>query len=55
MRKSNMKLNQVSRDETFTMYSFFYKGFEEQHNYFNPRLRNKCEELLNFYLNKKDF
>lgn len=55
MRKGNMKVHQVSRDDTFTMFSFLYKGFEEQHNYFNPRLRNKCEELLDFYLNKKDF
>ncbi|MBN6890052.1 hypothetical protein ACUXCC_005575 [Cytobacillus horneckiae] len=53
MRKGNMKVNQVSRDDTFTMFSFLYKGFEEQHNYFNPRLRNKCEELLDYYLNKK--
>lgn len=53
MRKGNMKVHQVNRDETFTMFSFLYKGFEEQHNYFNPRLRNKCEELLDVYLNKK--
>ncbi|MDQ0269916.1 hypothetical protein J2S17_001788 [Cytobacillus purgationiresistens] len=55
MRKGNMKVHQISHDDTFTMFSFLYKGYEEQHNYFNPRLRNKCEELLDFYLNKKDF
>ncbi|MBN6886259.1 hypothetical protein ACUXCC_000917 [Cytobacillus horneckiae] len=54
MRKGNMKVQQIGHDESFTMYSFLYQGYEEQHNYFNPRLRNKCEELLDFYLNKKD-
>lgn len=48
-----MKVHQISHDETFTLFSFQYKGFEEQHNYFNPRLRNKCEELLTYYLLKK--
>lgn len=53
MRKENMKVQQIGHDETFTMYSFFYKGFEEQHNYFNPRIRNKVHELMEFYLYKR--
>jgi hypothetical protein len=53
MRKGQMKVEQVARDEAFTMFLFIYKGFEEQHNYFNPRIRNKVQELLEFYLFKK--
>lgn len=50
MRKGNMKLQQIGHDDTFTQFMFFYKGYEEQHNYFNPRIRNKVQELLEFYL-----
>lgn len=53
MRKGNMKVLQIGHDEAFTMYSFFYKGFEEQHNYFNPRIRNKVHELMEYYLYKR--
>lgn len=55
MRKGNMRVNQIGHDESFTMYEFHYNGYDEQHNYFNPRIRNKCEKLLNFYFEKKDF
>lgn len=50
MRKGQMKVEQLARDEAFTMFLFIYKGFEEQHNYFNPRIRNKVQELMNHYL-----
>lgn len=50
MKKKQMKIQRVKSDDTFTMYVFFYKGYEEKHNYFNPRLRNRTEELLTFYL-----
>ncbi|MGN1401457.1 MAG: hypothetical protein ACI4XL_08155 [Bacillus sp. (in: firmicutes)] len=50
LRKENIKVNEMKRDEAFTMYIFLYKGYEEYHNYFNPRIRNKVEELLRFYL-----
>ncbi|TCJ04486.1 hypothetical protein [Cytobacillus praedii] len=53
MRKGNMKVQQIGHDEAFTMYSFLYKGFEEQHNYFNPRIRNKVHELMEYYLYKR--
>ncbi|MED1607738.1 hypothetical protein P4U90_20670 [Cytobacillus kochii] len=55
MRNGNMRVNQIGHDESFTMYEFHYKGYDEQHNYFNPRIRNKCEELLSFYLKKKEY
>lgn len=50
LRHKNIKVSEIQRDKTFTMYSFVYKGYEEHHNYFNPRLRNKTEELLMYYL-----
>ncbi|MCM3527832.1 hypothetical protein M4D56_01820 [Cytobacillus oceanisediminis] len=53
MRKGQMKVEQVARDEAFTMFLFIYKGFEEQHNYFNPRIRNKVQELMEYYLFKR--
>ncbi|EFV75062.1 MULTISPECIES: hypothetical protein [Cytobacillus] len=53
MRKGQMRVEQVARDEAFTMFLFIYKGFEEQHNYFNPRIRNKVQELLELYLYKR--
>ena len=55
LRKENISLSKVKSDDSFTMYSFYYKGFEENHNYFNPRLRNRTEELLRYYLNKNPF
>jgi hypothetical protein len=50
MRKVGMKVEQLARDEAFTMFLFVYKGFEEQHNYFNPRIKNKVQGLLEYYL-----
>ncbi|PKR86707.1 hypothetical protein [Heyndrickxia camelliae] len=50
MRKHQIKVERLQSDDTFTMYMFLYKGYEEHHNYFNPRLRNRTEELLRYYL-----
>jgi hypothetical protein len=50
LQKNNIRVNKVKSDDAFTMYMFFYKGYEERHNYFNPRLRNRVEELLLHYL-----
>ncbi len=52
MYKNKLKVQQLNHDEAFTMFLFLYKGYEEQHNYFNPRIRNKVQELLEFYLCK---
>lgn len=52
LRKENIKVEEIKREADFTMYTFIYKGYEEHHNYFNPRLRNKCEELVRIYLRK---
>ncbi|WP_335870091.1 hypothetical protein [Bacillus sp. 2205SS5-2] len=50
MRSKEMKVERMESDEAFTMYLFLYKGFEEHHNYFNPRLRNGVESLMRYYL-----
>src|SRR4051794_11542398 len=53
MRRQKLKVEQVSHDDAFTGFLFLYKGYEEQHNYFNPRIKNKVQELLSFYLYKR--
>ncbi len=50
MKKNGMKVERLQTDDAFTMYMFLYKGYEEHHNYFNPRLRNRVEELLRHFL-----
>ncbi|MEH6944178.1 hypothetical protein [Bacillus sp. JJ722] len=50
LRLENIKVSEMKRDEVFTMFLFLYKGYEEYHNYFNLRIRNKVEELLKYYL-----
>src|SRR5690349_13254421 len=52
MKKNKLQVVETKRDDAFTMYMFIYKGYEENHNYFNPRIRNKVQELLEVYLLK---
>lgn len=49
MRAHQLKVEESKRDESFTLFLFLYKGYEEYHNYFNPRIRNKVQELLEYY------
>ncbi|MBS4212201.1 MULTISPECIES: hypothetical protein [Neobacillus] len=53
MKKNKLQVSETKRDDAFTMYMFIYKGYEEHHNYFNPRIRNKVQELMETYLLKK--
>ncbi|MDZ5470240.1 hypothetical protein SM124_00630 [Bacillus sp. 31A1R] len=53
MKRNNLKVFEAKRDEAFTMFTFLYKGYEEHHNYFNPRLRNRVQELMQYYLYKR--
>lgn len=53
MKRNNLKVFEAKRDEAFTMFTFLYKGYEEHHNYFNPRIRNKVQDLLEYYLYKR--
>lgn len=50
MHKRNMKVFEQKRDEAFTQFLFVSNGYEEIHNYFNPRIRNNVESLLEYYL-----
>jgi hypothetical protein len=50
MKKKKMKAQQVKHDDTFTSFLFVYKGYEEQHNYFNPRIRNYVQSVMEKYL-----
>ncbi|MBT2688965.1 hypothetical protein J7I93_12290 [Bacillus sp. ISL-47] len=53
MNKNQLKVHEIKRDDAFTMFMFLYKGYEERHNYFNPRIRNKVQELMVYYLFKR--
>lgn len=50
MKTNQLKVMETKRDDAFTMFMFLYKGYEEYHNYFNPRIRNKVQELMEYYL-----
>lgn len=54
MKKQQMKLHKLKQDESFTMYAFLFDGYEEHHNYFNPRIRNRVNELLMQYIVKAE-
>ncbi len=54
MKQQQMKLHKLKQDESFTMYAFLFNGYEEHHNYFNPRIRNKVNELLMHYILKME-
>jgi hypothetical protein len=49
MKRNKLQVTEINRDDAFTMYLFIYKGYEENHNYFNPRIRNKVQELMTVY------
>ncbi|MFJ5715009.1 hypothetical protein [Neobacillus sp. NPDC093127] len=53
LKKNKLQVIETKRDDAFTMFLFIYKGYEENHNYFNPRIRNKVQELMEAYLLKK--
>lgn len=53
LKINKLKVTEIKRDDAFTMYQFIYKGYEENHNYFNPRIRNKVQELLECYFLRK--
>ncbi|MBP3038674.1 hypothetical protein J9303_04040 [Bacillaceae bacterium Marseille-Q3522] len=53
LRANNLHVTEATRDDAFTRYLFFYKGYKEEHHYFNPRIRNKVQELMEYYLSKR--
>lgn len=50
MKKKKMKAQEIQRDDTFTSFLFVYKGYEEHHNYFNPRIKHYVQEVMEKYL-----
>lgn len=54
MKKENLRLQKLKQDDSFTLYAFLFDGYEEHHNYFNPRIRNKVNELLTYFFLQKD-
>lgn len=54
LKQKNMKVFEKERDEAFTQYVFMYQGYEEQHNYFNPRIRNEVQRLMETYFIEKN-
>ncbi|MEK4177759.1 hypothetical protein NST97_18015 [Aeribacillus sp. FSL K6-1305] len=54
LRRQKVKVLKAKQDEAFTTYTFYYNGYEEHHSYFNPRIRNKVNELIEHYLFKTE-
>lgn len=54
LRKNRIRIRKVKQEEGFTKYSFLYNGYEEMHNYFNPRIREQVNLLLEHYLFKAE-
>ncbi|QHQ78398.1 carboxylesterase family protein [Bacillus sp. FSL K6-1560] len=50
LRKRKIAIRETERDEAFTFYTFVIDGYEENHRYFNPRIREQVSELLTYYL-----
>ena len=46
LRKRKIAIRETERDEAFTLYTFVIDGYEENHRYFNPRIREQVSELL---------
>ena len=53
MKKDSIKVLKIGQNENFTQYVFYYRGYDEQRDFFKPRLRNRTEELLEYYLYKR--
>ncbi|KXZ18824.1 hypothetical protein AXI59_07080 [Bacillus nakamurai] len=50
LRKRKIKIYEEDRDEAFTLYVCTVNGYEEKHRYFNPRIREQVNTLLEYYL-----
>lgn len=49
MKRHEMKVIKGENIGMFTDYKFIHGGYEEQRRYLNVRLRNRTEELMNYY------
>ncbi|MCT2342651.1 hypothetical protein M4D71_00765 [Niallia taxi] len=50
MRKLKMKVIRGNNDGLFTEYNIYYKGYHEEHRFFNANLKNNTQKLLSIYL-----
>lgn len=53
MRKLKMKVIKGKNDGVFTEYNIYYKGYHEEHRFFNANLKNNTQKLLSYYLLKE--
>ncbi|MGL4818533.1 MAG: hypothetical protein ACRC5C_00950 [Bacilli bacterium] len=52
MRKTNMKAFECERDTFFTAYTMIAGGYEEEHRYYNLRIKQIVEEQMNDLLHR---
>ncbi|RPF52048.1 hypothetical protein [Aquisalibacillus elongatus] len=45
MRKGNIDVVFIQKNDTFSTYLFMARGYEEERRYFNPAVRKKVEQL----------
>jgi len=50
MRKLKIKVIRGNNDGLFTEYNIYYKGYHEEHRFFNANLKNNTEKMLRYYL-----
>lgn len=48
--KNNIKIVRGKSKNNFTDYTVIYKGGKDQRHYFNSKIRNTVEDLLDYYL-----
>ncbi|WP_010650062.1 hypothetical protein [Oceanobacillus massiliensis] len=46
MRKKNMKIVTLNKNDSFSSFLFLCQGREEKRNYFNPAIRNKVAAIV---------
>ncbi|GGM25203.1 hypothetical protein GCM10011351_08670 [Paraliobacillus quinghaiensis] len=46
MRKQNVKVISLEKNDTFSSYLYVCQGREEKRNYFNPTIRKKVEQII---------
>lgn len=50
LHKNNIKIVRGKTKNNFTDYMVIYKGQEDPRHYFNAKIRNTVEDLLDYYL-----
>lgn len=50
LHKNNIKIIRGKTKNNFTDYTVMYKGGKDQRHYFNAKIQNTVEDLLDYYL-----